>query len=243
MADSNDAAAQVAINARSAFTSSAQLTAQDRVRALKCIRESLVLAKSQILQANAADVEAADRLVQEGKLSASLMKRLDLQSSATKFDSMVDGVDQVAALRDPCDRVTVATQLDDELELFRISCPIGVILVIFEARPEVIVNIAALAIKSGVFPTQALYARIDRSHQVTRLFSKAARSLCKHRLFSKKSFKPHCLNPTSHKTSFRLWSLVKTSKASLNRVNILTSSFRADLTLWSSKSRRARASL
>lgn len=46
-------------------------------------------------------------------------------------------------------KVTLRTRLDDGLELERISCPIGVLLIIFEARPEVIANIASLAIKSG----------------------------------------------------------------------------------------------
>jgi glutamate-5-semialdehyde dehydrogenase len=46
-------------------------------------------------------------------------------------------------------KVTLATQMDEGLELFRVTCPLGVILVIFEARPEVVVQISALAIKSG----------------------------------------------------------------------------------------------
>ncbi len=46
-------------------------------------------------------------------------------------------------------KITLRTRLDDGLELERITCPIGVLLIIFEARPEVIANIASLAIKSG----------------------------------------------------------------------------------------------
>jgi glutamate-5-semialdehyde dehydrogenase len=46
-------------------------------------------------------------------------------------------------------KVTLRTKLDDGLEIERVSCPIGVLLIIFEARPEVIANIASLAIKSG----------------------------------------------------------------------------------------------
>lgn len=49
----------------------------------------------------------------------------------------------------PVGKITMRTLLDDGLVLERVTCPIGVLLVIFEARPEVIVNIAALAIKSG----------------------------------------------------------------------------------------------
>lgn len=82
-------------------------------------------------------------------MSTSLLKRLDLQSSADKYDSMLQGILDVDKLDDPTGKVTFAKKLDDDLELHRVTCPIGVLLVIFEARPEVIVNISALAIKSG----------------------------------------------------------------------------------------------
>lgn len=81
-------------------------------------------------------------------MSDALLKRLDL-SRGDKWDSMLRGIAEVAALPDPTGLVTYACELDDELELYRVTCPIGVLLVIFEARPEVVVNIAALAIKSG----------------------------------------------------------------------------------------------
>ena len=61
----------------------------------------------------------------------------------------------MANLADPTNKVTYATQLDDGLELYRVTCPIGVLLIIFEARPEVVVNIASLAIKSGTFIQRA----------------------------------------------------------------------------------------
>ena len=78
------------------------------------------------------------------------MKRLDLSTEA-KWSAMLQGVRDVAALPDPTGLVTYATKLDHGLELYRVTCPIGALLVIFEARPEVVVNIAALAIKSGSF--------------------------------------------------------------------------------------------
>lgn len=81
-------------------------------------------------------------------MSSAMLKRLDL-GRGDKWDAMVQGVRDVAGLADPTGVVTYATELDDKLELYRVSCPIGVLLVIFEARPEVVVNIAALAIKSG----------------------------------------------------------------------------------------------
>lgn len=81
-------------------------------------------------------------------MSQSLLSRLDL-GQGDKWEPMLQGVLDVATLPDPTGSVTYATELDDGLELYRVSCPIGVLLVIFEARPEVVVNIAALAIKSG----------------------------------------------------------------------------------------------
>jgi glutamate-5-semialdehyde dehydrogenase len=92
--------------------------------------------------------KAANAEVRAGKLSASLVKRLDL-SAANKWDSMLQGILDVVALPDPNGQVSYATELDDGLQLHRVSCPIGVLLVIFESRPEVIVNITSLAIKSG----------------------------------------------------------------------------------------------
>lgn len=86
--------------------------------------------------------------VKEGRLSESLVKRLDL-TAGDKWNAMLQGISEVATLPDPTGKITYASELDDGLELHRISCPIGVLLVIFEARPEVVVNIASLAIKSG----------------------------------------------------------------------------------------------
>lgn len=83
-------------------------------------------------------------------MSSSLLKRLDL-GKGDKWDAMLQGVTDVAELSDPTGVVGYARELDDDLELYRVSCPIGVLLVIFEARPEVVVNIAALAIKSGLW--------------------------------------------------------------------------------------------
>ena len=94
-------------------------------------------------------LKAAKEQVAAGSMSSSLLKRLDLLSSADKYDSMLQGILDVDGLADPTGQVTYATTLDDGLELHRVTCPIGVLLVIFEARPEVIVNITALAIKSG----------------------------------------------------------------------------------------------
>lgn len=78
----------------------------------------------------------------------SQLKRLDL-CRGDNWETMLKGIDSVASLPDPIGVVKYASELDDGLDLFRVSCPIGVLLVIFESRPEVVVNIAVLAIKSG----------------------------------------------------------------------------------------------
>jgi len=93
-------------------------------------------------------MQEAQKEVAAGRLSASLVSRLDL-AKGDKWDAMLQGVSDVSDLEDPTGKITYAKELDDDLELYRMTCPIGVLLVIFEARPEVVVNIAALAVKSG----------------------------------------------------------------------------------------------
>ncbi|GAA93565.1 uncharacterized protein L969DRAFT_89172 [Mixia osmundae IAM 14324] len=142
-------AEQVAQDARRAFETAQLLTSDQRIEALSALRAALASARDEILAANARDMQTANDGVAAGKLSGSLVKRLNLRSSPTKFDEVLQGISDVASLPDPLGKVTYATKMDEDLELYRISCPIGVLLVIFEARPEVMINIAALAIKSG----------------------------------------------------------------------------------------------
>lgn len=126
----------------------ATLSEEGRNAALQEIHDELKAAKDEILAANAEDMENARKAASDGKLSASIVSRLDL-SKPGKFNEMLKGILDVKNLPDPIGKVDLRTKLDDGLILERISCPIGVLLVIFEARPEVIANIASLAIKSG----------------------------------------------------------------------------------------------
>ncbi|KAL8279886.1 hypothetical protein RQP46_007736 [Phenoliferia psychrophenolica] len=142
-------AEQVARTAKEAFDASQLLDSSERHKALVALKSALTTHKARILSANALDILAAKASVSAGTMSSSLLKRLDLLSSPDKYDSMLQGILDVDGLDDPTGKVTYATTLDDGLELHRVTCPIGVLLVIFEARPEVIVNITALAIKSG----------------------------------------------------------------------------------------------
>ncbi|KAH7101557.1 gamma-glutamyl phosphate reductase [Auriculariales sp. MPI-PUGE-AT-0066] len=144
----SNSASEIARSAKAAFEASQLVDASERDNALQYLIEELDKLKDAILSANKQDLEVARAEVSAGNLSDSLVKRLDL-STDVKWNAMLQGVRDVVALPDPTGRVTYATKLDDGLELYRVTCPIGALLVIFESRPEVVVNIAALAIKSG----------------------------------------------------------------------------------------------
>ncbi|KIW11021.1 glutamate-5-semialdehyde dehydrogenase [Exophiala spinifera] len=140
-----DAAAKAAsLSARSL----AVLSVAARNEALTAMHDALLANKESILAANARDMAQATSASESGHLSQAVLKRLDL-SRPGKYDDMLQGILDVQGLDDPIGKCDLRTLLDDGLELERVSCPIGVLLIIFEARPEVIANIAALAIKSG----------------------------------------------------------------------------------------------
>ncbi|WVQ84762.1 glutamate-5-semialdehyde dehydrogenase [Cryptococcus sp. DSM 104549] len=141
-------AESIALAARRAFEASQLVDPSERDVALRAIRDVLVQRKEDVLEANRKDMEAADALAKAGKLSSTLVSRLDL-SRPGKFDAILQGITDVEALPAPTGLVTFAKEIGPGLELHRVTCPVGVLLVIFEARPEVVVNIAALAIKSG----------------------------------------------------------------------------------------------
>jgi glutamate-5-semialdehyde dehydrogenase len=102
----------------------------------------------EILEANARDMEAADALLAEGKLSQALIDRMKL-SVAKIANPIVVGVRSVAGQPDLIGHTQAATELDKGLKLYRVSVPIGVIGVIFESRPDALVQIATLCLKSG----------------------------------------------------------------------------------------------
>ncbi|KAK4230233.1 putative gamma-glutamyl phosphate reductase [Podospora fimiseda] len=134
--------------AKSASHVLATLSADARNDALTAIHSALNANRDDILAANARDLDLARQAAADGKLSQSLVSRLDLGKPG-KWEDMLKGILDVRDLEDPVGRVTLRTRLDEGLDLERVTCPIGVLLIIFEARPEVIANIAALAIKSG----------------------------------------------------------------------------------------------
>lgn len=137
----------VARRARAAARAMQSLTSEDRDSALSTMHLHLSQARPQILFCNELDKSAAQKRLAEGKISSALCKRLDLEGR--KFDALLQGVESVRSLRDPVGTCSLSREIDEGLQLYRVACPIGVICVIFEARPEAAVQIASLAIKSS----------------------------------------------------------------------------------------------
>ena len=133
--------------AKAASTALGRLSAEDRNHALTLIAREITSQAEVILAANTKDLERARPLVEAGEMPESLYWRLQLDQS--KLNEMSAGINQVAALEDPLGKVTLATQLDEGLRLYRISCPIGVIGAIFESRPDALTQISSLCLKSG----------------------------------------------------------------------------------------------
>lgn len=115
--------------------------------ALYAIAAELEKCQDEILAANQEDQKIAALLVDSGKMAKSLFDRLKLDK--VKLMAMIEGVKAVAELEDPAGKVLSKTLLDDGLELHKVSCPLGVLAVIFESRPDAVTQITALALKSG----------------------------------------------------------------------------------------------
>jgi glutamate-5-semialdehyde dehydrogenase len=145
MADDIQAAAKAA---RQAGLRLSQASHQARNAALEAIAKALGANQDKILEANARDMKVAEEMVQKGKLGMPLLKRLKVDEAKLQGEIVV-GVRSVADQEDPIGKTLTATELDDGLNLFRVSVPIGVIGVIFESRPDALVQIACLCLKSG----------------------------------------------------------------------------------------------
>lgn len=128
---------------REAAQQLAVLSCEAKNRAIEAIAQALESAAEEILAANAADCQAA---ASEG-IAKPLYNRLKLDEA--KLKSAIAGVRDVGKLNDPVGAVQIHRQLDEGLTLKRITCPLGVLGVIFEARPDAAIQISSLAIKSG----------------------------------------------------------------------------------------------
>lgn len=138
---------QIAQNAKLASYTLASLPTLTKNQALLAIAKKLEDSKLLILEENAKDLEEAKKLVESGEINQSTFNRLKLDDN--KMRDMVKGIRDVKKLEDPVNKKLWAMGMDTGLDLYRVSCPIGVIGVIFEARPDVIPQISALAIKSA----------------------------------------------------------------------------------------------
>ncbi|MDJ0597752.1 MAG: glutamate-5-semialdehyde dehydrogenase [Crocosphaera sp.] len=119
------------------------LSTEDRNQAIQAIAQALETASNDIIQANELDCQLAEN---DG-ISKPLYNRLKLGD--TKLKATIKGVRDVVNLPDPVGHISIHRELDEGLILKRVSCPLGVLGIIFEARPEALIQITSLAIKSG----------------------------------------------------------------------------------------------
>lgn len=118
-------------------------TVSERNAALLAVAEALSANKEKIFAANREDMERSEK---EG-IPGPVLKRLKFDEG--KLRDVINGINDLIKMEDPLFQVQLARELDEGLSLYRETCPIGVIGVIFEARPDALVQISALCIKSG----------------------------------------------------------------------------------------------
>jgi len=141
-----DTQAQVT-EAQQAALRLANVDEETRNAALQSIADAIRDSEAAILEANAEDVEEAEEMLAQGEYTQALVDRLKLDSG--KLESIAEMVESVAEQDDPLGETLEARQLDDDLELYKVAVPIGVVGTIFESRPDALVQIAALSLKSG----------------------------------------------------------------------------------------------
>jgi glutamate-5-semialdehyde dehydrogenase len=139
--------AALAVRARAASRALAKLSNEARNAGLIAAANAIEGASRQILEANAQDCKAAEADVAQGKMSAAMLARLRVGERGVA--EMAARVRDVARLPDPLGQRLAATELDNGLVLYKESCPLGVVAIVFEARPEVVAQVGSLALKSG----------------------------------------------------------------------------------------------
>ena len=133
----------IAVQAKTAAIQMAALGTEVKNQALAQIAEALELRRAEVIAANQTDLDRSEK----ENLAAPLLKRLKFDDA--KIAEACKGLRSMIRLPDPVGRTLDAMELDDGLELFRVSCPIGVIGVIFESRPDALIQISCLCLKSG----------------------------------------------------------------------------------------------
>ncbi|MBL7152156.1 MAG: glutamate-5-semialdehyde dehydrogenase [Phycisphaerae bacterium] len=135
--------AQIAATAKAASIRLAAATTEQKDAALAEIARAIKALADWIIAANTADLAAAEK----HNLAAPLLKRLKFDQS--KLTGVCAGIESLIELPDPANQALAATELDADLKLYKVSCPIGVIGVVFESRPDALVQISTLCLKSG----------------------------------------------------------------------------------------------
>lgn len=138
---------KIAKDAKNASLEIADLSTEIKNEALLKIATAIEINAQDIYTANKEDLNAAEKLVTSGEITKSTFNRLKLDEN--KMRDMVQGIRDIAKLEDPINKKLLVRELDSDLTLYKISCPIGVLGIIFEARPDVIAQISSLAIKSS----------------------------------------------------------------------------------------------
>ncbi|MEM6289618.1 MAG: glutamate-5-semialdehyde dehydrogenase [Myxococcota bacterium] len=135
--------------AKAAGLTLARAPATTRVDALRAMADALQQpeVRTRLHQANALDMKDAEAALAAGTLTAALVRRLALTDD--KLDVLATGLRQLAAQPDLVGRSHERRRLDDGLELVRESCPLGVLGVVFEARPDAVPQIVGLALRTG----------------------------------------------------------------------------------------------
>src|SRR5262249_37812652 len=133
--------------ARIASRALAKLSLEARNEVLLAAAKGIEDNCRRVLEANARDCAAAEPDLAAGKMSSAIFKRLQVTDRG--IAQMTTQVREVRRFTDPLGRRLAATELDDGLILYRESCPLGVLGVIFESRPDVVPQLASLALKSG----------------------------------------------------------------------------------------------
>ena len=131
------------INAKRTQAFLAQVTSEDKNRALEAIAKALVDNSKRIIEANKKDLENG----RANGLNAGLLDRLMLDES--RIEGIASGVLQVASLPEPCSKTVYEYEKENGLKIKKITVPLGVIGIIYEARPNVTADAAALCLKSG----------------------------------------------------------------------------------------------
>lgn len=135
------------IKAKKASIELSSISESVKNKALEAMAEALNKERKIILEANSRDLEYAAGLKKVGKLTQALVDRLKVTDS--KIDGMIAGIRDVVKLKDPVGETLSTLELDKDLILYQISCPIGLIGVIFESRPDVVPQVMSLCLKSG----------------------------------------------------------------------------------------------